>query len=481
MKARFVALILAGGLSKRFRSSTPKIFHELLDRPMIAWVIQALVDTRRLSLEDHTWELLDPFLIVTPPLERVPEAFWEPVKKEFPHLLLIPQPEPKGTGDAVRVALPHLPPCDGVLILCGDTPCITPQLLKDLLYRFCEQRGGIVLVTATLENPQGYGRVLREGQILRIVEEKDATPEERRVKEINAGIYVVAPQLLHTLVPRLLLSNAQKEYYLVDLVHLVQEQPPPPPVTAVPAPSAVEVLGVNDRLQLTTAAKILNRRLIEYWSQEGVSFLSPETTWLSSGVELSSDVLIEPLVVLRGRTRIGSGSRVGMGSYLQNTRVGENVTILPYVIADEAEIEAGARVGPFAHLRPRTLIREGTHIGNFVELKNTRIGPKSKANHLSYLGDAEIGRDVNVGAGTITCNYDGIAKHPTIIEDGAFIGSDTQLVAPVRVGRNAYVGAGTTVTRDVAPQALAISRVPQKEIPGYAQRRRSRSQAPEEG
>lgn len=474
MSTTISACILAGGKSRRFHSQTPKVLHEILDLPMVGWVIQALLEARKNKIELWRWELEEWITIVTPPFERTPKELWDPLCKLYPGILLVPQDQPRGTADAVRTALPHLPPSEGVLILNGDTPCLPPPLIERILSSYTEQGGGILFVTTIMENPEGYGRVLVENGKVRIVEEKDATSREREIREVNAGIYVVERKILEALLPKITPENAQGEFYLVDLIHLASELDPPPPITRFLWESPEDLLGVNDRYQLATALRILNQRIVRARAEGGVTFLSPETTWVGPFVEFEEDVIVEPGVHLMGRSWIGRGSRIGAGSILRNIRIGREVWIRPYVVGEEAEIEDRSVVGPFSHLRPKTVIREGSHIGNFVELKNTRIGPHSKANHLSYLGDAEIGREVNVGAGTITCNYDGVKKHPTIIEDGVFIGSDTQLVAPVRIGRNAYIGAGTTVTRDVSPEALAISRVPQKEIPGYAQRKRSR-------
>jgi bifunctional UDP-N-acetylglucosamine pyrophosphorylase/glucosamine-1-phosphate N-acetyltransferase len=479
MSTTISACILAGGQSKRFHSQTPKVLHEILDLPMVGWVIQAILESQREKRNLPGWELEERITVVTPPFERTPKELWEPLCQLYPGILLVPQDQPRGTADAVRSALPHLPPAEGVLILSGDTPCLPPALMSKILSAYAEQGGGILFVTTIMENPQGYGRVLVENGKVRIVEEKDATSREREIREVNAGIYVVARKILEELIPRITPENAQKEFYLVDLIPLASELDPPPPITRFLWQSPEDLLGVNDRFQLATALRTLNQRVLEARARKGVTFLSPETTWVGPFVEFEEDVVVEPGVHLTGRSWIGRGSRIGAGSILRNIRIGREVWIRPYVVGEDAEIEDQSVVGPFSHLRPKTVIREGSHIGNFVELKNTRIGPHSKANHLSYLGDAEIGKEVNVGAGTITCNYDGSKKHPTIVEDGVFIGSDTQLVAPVRIGHNAYIGAGTTVTHDVPPEALAISRVPQKEIPGYAQRKKSgRSSSP---
>jgi bifunctional UDP-N-acetylglucosamine pyrophosphorylase/glucosamine-1-phosphate N-acetyltransferase len=323
----------------------------------------------------------------------------------------------------------------------------------------------IRFLTATVEDPQGYGRVIRKGKKIRIVEERDLTPKQREIRRVNGGVYYGPKELFEKGVKTLTTNNAQGEKYLVDILSLY-------PAEEREVSDPEEILGINTRYDYMRGIKILNRRILKKWMDEGVTILSPETTWVEGDVKLHRDVFLEPGVYLKGKTSVGEESKVGTGSILLDTVVGPRVEIRPYVVAEKATIEESSFIGPFSHLRPNTWIKKGSHIGNFVELKNTIFGPHSKANHLSYLGDAEVGAEVNVGAGTITCNYDGVQKHRTIIEDGVFIGSDTQLVAPVKVGKNAYIGAGTTVTRDVPPESLAISRVPQKEIPNYARRKK---------
>jgi bifunctional UDP-N-acetylglucosamine pyrophosphorylase/glucosamine-1-phosphate N-acetyltransferase len=317
-----------------------------------------------------------------------------------------------------------------------------------------------------------YGRIVRDskGAVARIAEAKDATQEEKKIDEVNAGIYLFDGDQLFDNLRRLSSNNAQGEYYLTDILGMLRKSGKR--VGAVVVDDPVEALGVNSRADLATVESEIQRRVVEKLMAEGVTFRNPATVVIDSLVTIGPDTVIYPFVTVEGATKIGRGCVLDPGVHLHNVTVGDNVHLKSGTVAEDAVIEDEATVGPYAHLRPGTQLGKHVKVGNFVETKKAVFGDGAKASHLSYIGDAEVGADTNIGAGTITCNYDGVNKHKTIIEEGVFIGSDTQLVAPVRIGRGAYVGAGSTITKDVPPDSLALSRVPQKVIEGWATRRR---------
>jgi bifunctional UDP-N-acetylglucosamine pyrophosphorylase/glucosamine-1-phosphate N-acetyltransferase len=446
-------VILAAGKGTRMNSARSKVLHQVLGKPLISYPV------------DRAQEL------GAAPIVAVLGHQLEAVQKELlarhgeGAVTVVEQAEQKGTGHAVKLGLQPLGGWDGiVVILYGDVPLLRRQTLEALVDRAVES-GGLSMLSARVPDPTGYGRVLRdgEGRVTRIVEHKDATPAERQLDEINAGIYAAPAAFLREAVAHLVPQNAQGEYYLTDIVERAAGSIGAAAVLA----DAQEVAGINDRRQLAEAERALSRRLVDRWL-EHVTFRDPEAVWIEPDVVLEPDVEIGRNVALRGKTKIGRGTRIDDGVILQDTVVGEGTEIFPYCVMEKAEIGDGARVGPFARLRPEAKLGHGVHVGNFVEIKKTTLGRGSKANHLSYLGDAVIGEKVNVGAGTITCNYNGYEKFQTVIEDGVFVGSDTQLVAPVRVGKRAVIGAGTTVVKDVPEGALALSRVEQKNVEGYA-------------
>ena len=377
----------------------------------------------------------------------------------------------RGTGHAVLSAERHLLGYEGdVLILNGDLPALRPDTLLRFVDFHRASGAPLSLMTAVVDRPGGYGRVIRtyNGDVSRIVEEADATAEEKAIKEINCGIYCVEATWLWDPLKRARADNAQREIYLTDLVEILRRDGHK--VAAFRHPEAEEVLGVNDRRELSAAARALHRRKVLGLMEAGVTVLDPETTFVDVDVKVGQDTILEPGVMLLGATEIGRGVTIGMGSRVDDSVVGDGTVLLPYCVVSLSRIGRDCRIGPFAHLRPDTHLDEQARIGNFVETKKIRMGQGSKANHLTYLGDAEIGRNVNIGAGTITCNYDGVQKLRTVIEDEVFIGSDTQLVAPVRVRRGAYVGAGSTITKDVPSHALAISRSDQVVKEDWAKR-----------
>ena len=370
-----------------------------------------------------------------------------------------------GTGHAVMQAAPHLDERWPTLVLYGDVPLIRAETLKRLVQATGK---GLGLLTATLDGPTGYGRILRNGKkVMGIVEEKDANSRQRALREINTGIVVAPTKKLKSWLAKLQNNNAQKEYYLTDIVALATKERVP--VTAIQADTAWEALGVNSRAQLAELERIYQRKLAASLLEQGVALADPSRCDVRGNLACGRDVAIDVNCVFEGEVKLGDGVSVGANCVLKDVTVGPGTRVEPFCHLENADIGADCRIGPYARIRPgtRTRLADGVHIGNFVEVKASSIGAGSKANHLSYIGDSEVGRNVNVGAGTIVCNYDGANKHRTVIEDDVFIGSGTQLVAPVRVGRGATLGAGTTLTKDAPAGELTLSRVKQVSIPDW--------------
>jgi bifunctional UDP-N-acetylglucosamine pyrophosphorylase/glucosamine-1-phosphate N-acetyltransferase len=459
------AIVLAAGKGTRMRTLRAKVLHEICGRPLAYYPIRRALDVGA-----------DPVVVVVGyQAEEVESAVGGLFQKKEgeAQVHFVHQKEQLGTAHAVRTAREALRGFDGdVLILSGDTPLLTAEALRTVVEK--RGRAALAFATMTLENPTGYGRVVHapgSGPAL-VVEEKDATPAERTIKEVNAGLYCADASFLWKTLSQVGSTNAQSEFYLTDLVALAAEGP-----GAVAARvSPLEASGVNDQEELSLAARAMTRHIAQALMREGVTIEDPERFDCDEGVTVGPDTVIEPNVRLRGATRIGSHCRIGQGSVLNNTTVADGVTVNPYCVMDgkidrkersPVTVGAGAIVGPFARLRPGADLGRDVHIGNFVELKKTHMGEGSKANHLTYLGDATIGARVNVGCGTITCNYDGEAKHRTTIGDGAFIGSDAILVAPITIGDGAYVAAGSTLTDSVPPGALALGRSRQVNKEGW--------------
>jgi bifunctional UDP-N-acetylglucosamine pyrophosphorylase/glucosamine-1-phosphate N-acetyltransferase len=360
------------------------------------------------------------------------------------------------------------------IILNGDTPLLREETLRELLEVHRRQEATVTILTAVLEDANGYGRVVRpssDDYVSRIVEDRDADAAIKAIHEINVGTYAVNGDFLFSALEQLQPTNAQKEFYLTDIVQIAVQQKRR--VAAVTLEDPNEGLGVNTRRQLAEAEQMVRRQIRDRWLDAGVRMIDPASTWIDAEVTIGKDSVLYPNVMLEGSTAIGEDSIVRSGTRITDCTIGNRVEILDHCVLRDSRIEDDATLGPFAHLRPHVLVRKGAKIGNFVEAKKTELGEGSKANHLSYLGDAKIGKGVNIGAGTITCNYDGVRKAETIIEDGVFIGSDTQLVAPVTVGAGSVVAAGTTVTQDVPLDSLVISRVTQVTRPGWAAKRRA--------
>ena len=443
-----VVAILAAGKGTRMKSNLPKVLHSLGEKSLVERVIESaepLLPSRRL-------------VIVGYQSQEVKTAMDSIHGVEF-----VEQAVQLGTGHAIQQLLPHLQGYTGdLLILNGDVPLLRTETLKNLLQTHQENQNSCTILTAQLVNPQGYGRVFRnsEGIVQKIVEDKDCTPNQRENNRVNAGIYCFRWPDLADILPHLQANNAQKEYYLTDAVTQVGK------VMAVDVKDNQEILGINDRLQLATANDILQKRIKEKWLLAGVTLIDPASITIDETVELQPDVIIEPQTHLRGKTVIKAGSRIGPGSLIENSELGENVTVIYSVITDSV-IKSQTRIGPYAHLRGHAEVGIGCRIGNFVELKNTQLGDRTNVAHLSYLGDTTTGTQVNVGAGTITANYDGVKKHKTIIGDRTKTGSNSVLVAPITVGNDVYIAAGSTVTEDVPDDSLVIARSRQVVKPGW--------------
>lgn len=451
------AIVLAAGQGKRMKSKLSKVLHPLAGVPMLFYVLDLV---KRLEIQRT-------FVIIGHRAEQVSEAV-----SSWGVTCLLQDP-PLGTGHAVLQAKEALAGFSGsVLILSGDTPLLRPETVQRLWEVHQKERATMTLLTTRLANPYSYGRVVRKknGAIAKIVEEKDATPAERSIQEINTGVYIIEAPFLFDGLGEVQPNNQQKEYYLTDLIGIAARRGER---LAGAAADPDEVIGVNSRADLATAEGTLRKRIGARWMAEGVTILDPARVRIDASVEIGRDVVIHPGVALEGNTKIGEDC-VLHACRIENSRLGGQVVVKDYSVIEESEIESGASIGPFAHLRPGTVLRKGAKVGNFVEIKKTELGEGSKANHLSYLGDAVIGKEVNIGAGTITCNYDGVKKYQTVIEEGVFIGSDTQLVAPVRVGAGALIAAGSTITRDVPPEALAISRIRQENKEGWVRRRKTK-------
>jgi bifunctional UDP-N-acetylglucosamine pyrophosphorylase/glucosamine-1-phosphate N-acetyltransferase len=450
------AIILAAGKGTRMKSNLLKVMHPLGERPMISWPVQAAkaAGAGRIAL------------VVGHQAEKVRELFAADTGITF-----AVQAEQLGTGHAAAAAREALSGFSGtVFILCGDVPLLRPETLLAMLASHEERGAAVTVLTTHFDDPYGYGRVVKRegGRICRIVEEKDATPEERDITEVNSGIYCVEAEFLFRSLSGLKNDNAQGEYYLTDIVKTAADENRL--CLAFATGDAAEVMGVNDRVQLASAAAILRSRINRELMLSGVTLIDPATAYIEAGVEIGADTVIAPNVQISGSTVIGTECTVEANVIIRDCRIGSGVTIKAGSVLTEAEVGADAAIGPMAHLRPGSKLGAHVKIGNFVETKKIVMGEGSKASHLTYLGDAEIGRDVNIGCGTITCNYDGVNKHRTVIGDNVFVGSDVQLVAPVTVGSNSLIAAGTTVTRDVPPDSLVIARTPQVNKEGWTKK-----------
>jgi bifunctional UDP-N-acetylglucosamine pyrophosphorylase / glucosamine-1-phosphate N-acetyltransferase len=453
-------VVLAAGKGTRMKSARPKVLHHVLGVPMLEHVLRTVT---ALGIHPVT-------VVVGHEAEAVESAF---AGRSLRFVRQVPQ---LGTGHAVQTArdLVAENPTRPLLVLNGDLPLLRPETVLRLLEVHRSSGAAATLLTVVLDDPGAYGRVLRgtDGQVRAIVEARDASDQERAVREVNAGIYAYdVPDLLEVL-SGLQPQNAQGEYYLTDTVGLLRSAGRS--VHAVQAADPQEALGVNTMEELSQAAELLRGRRIRELMAAGVAVEDPASTWVGPDVEVEADVVLRAGTLLEGRTHVRAGARIGPFTRVVDTEVGAGAVVLDHCLLVQSVVEEGASIGPFAHLRPRSHVGRRGKVGNFVELKNTTLGEGSKAPHLSYVGDATVGAGVNIGAGTITCNYDGVDKHPTRIDAGAFVGSDTTLVAPVTIGEGAYVGAGSTITSDVPAHALAVGRARQVVKEGWARKRRER-------
>ncbi|NPA58476.1 MAG: UDP-N-acetylglucosamine diphosphorylase/glucosamine-1-phosphate N-acetyltransferase [Aquificae bacterium] len=474
---RHIAIILAAGKGTRFKSKKPKVVHNILGKPMIHYVSLAA----RWSNPERI------IYVVGHGKDHVIKAI------NCLNCTYVEQKEQLGTGHAVAQTKPYWENFDGiVMILNGDLPLVEGETLKnavkymEALMRFegasvesenrdyrNEKIAGVV-ITTKVPNPLGYGRIIKDKhhRIIEIVEEKDADHQTQQINEINTGIYLFYAPYLKEVIDKLQNDNAQNEYYLTDVVKLLNQMGKE--VYALLVPDYTQFIGVNDRWDLAKAENILRMKYLQFWSYAGTTFHNPETVYIEFDVELSPDVEVFPGVSLKGRTTVGEDTIIEEGVVLKNAKIGKNCRILKGSVIENSTIQDNAVIGPYARIRDNAVIGQEAQIGNFVEVKNSTIGEKTAAKHLSYIGDAEVGREVNIGAGTITCNYDGFQKHKTVIKDRAFIGSDTMLVAPIIVGEEAITGSGSVITKDVPDKALAVERSPMKIVENYAEKRKKR-------
>ncbi len=451
---------MAAGKGTRLKSKHPKVLHEIGGKPILAHVI---------ATAQNVVPAQDIFVIIGHEAERVREA----VAGSGVNFLL--QAEQRGTGHALMVTRDAIADkhYDHVIVLSGDAPLITAETIKRLGKFHIAQKATMTLLSADLDNPHGYGRVLRKGsgaEVQAIVEEKSATSRQKKIREINSGFYAFDAAALYEYIDQLSTANPHGEYYLTDMAgvfHRARKK-----VVASKTADAGEVLGSNTRAEMIMLDARLRLAKCRQLLEAGVTIYFPHTCVIDSDVEVGADTVIEPFVQLLGRTKIGEDCRIRSYSVIGNSVLGDGVLVKPGTIMEDSRVAAGAVLGPYTHMRPGSEVGEGAHLGNFVETKKIKLGKGSKANHLTYLGDAEIGEGVNIGAGTITCNYDGMNKYKTVIEDGAFIGSDSTLVAPVKIGRGSYVAAASCITEDVPPDALALGRARQSVKEGWARAKR---------
>lgn len=441
-------VILAAGQGTRMLSQRPKVLHELAGKPLLQHVYDVasvLAPAQVIVVYGHGGEFVR---------QRCSQirAHW------------VEQSQQLGTGHAVQQALPHIPEQDLVLVLCGDVPLITAATLQRLI---AAAESGFGLLTVTLDNPAGYGRILRDERrkVIGIVEERDATPEQRMIKEINTGLMAVSARWLREWLSRVGIDNAQGEYYLTDILSIAVAAGRS--ISTVSPNCKAEVQGINDRAQLAQLESYFRASQARSLMLQGLTLIDPARFDLRGEVTFGTDCVVDVNVILEGAVRLGNRVRIGANTVIRDSELGDDVVILPNCVIEDSSIDRGSQLGPFTRLRPETKLHEDVRIGNFVEIKKSEIASGTKINHLSYVGDTQVGKNVNIGAGTIVCNYDGANKQRTVIGDGVFVGSDTQLVAPVTIGEGATIGAGTTVTQDVPPGVLALSRTRQITIPRW--------------
>jgi len=457
MSRNLLTLVLAAGKGTRFKSNKIKVLHKLLNKPMVQWVVDSIRDLNPDKI----------YIIVGYQKENVQQAIGSD------GIEYVTQKEQLGTGHAVMAAYDELKPDDekDLLVINGDLPLIQTKTLR-LFHNYHRKQGNaLTFMTADLEDPTGFGRLIQTPEgFLRIIEEKDATPAQRKLKEANVGIYLFRIKDMLETIRRLNNKNIKSEYYLTDMIEIMGRSQKK--VGSFKTNNVEEIVGVNDRMELAKAIDVLRLRKIKELTFQGVTILDLSSVWIDHDVHIGSDTVIYPFVNIECGSKIGRNCILYSSTHIFQSEIGDDVRILPSTVIEESTIKKGAQIGPFTHLRPKTNIHSGARVGNFVEMKNTVFGRGSKAGHLSYLGDAQIGEKVNIGAGTITCNYDGIRKNKTIIDSEAFIGSGTELVAPVKIGKKSYIGAGSTVTKNVSPESLAVARSRQIEKAGWVKRKK---------
>jgi bifunctional UDP-N-acetylglucosamine pyrophosphorylase / glucosamine-1-phosphate N-acetyltransferase len=446
------AIILAAGEGKRMRSRRPKVLHPLCGRPLIGYALRVAR-----TVADRL------VMVVSPNADDVLDVAGDGV-------VAVEQRERLGTGHAVREARQACGDAPTILVLPSDMPLLTTETFERLVSHHAATGAAVTLVTANVAEPQGYGRVLRQrGRVTHVVEDRDATDDQKRITEINTAVYCFDARRFWPALAEVRPNNDQGEYYLTDVIGIMARAGGR--IEAITVQDPAEALGVNDRRQLATVAAIQRRRILDRLMESGVTIIDPATTYIEDGVAIGPDTIIYPQVVIEGASAVGSECVISSGCQIRSCRIGDRVLLKPYCVLTDSTIEDDAQLGPFCHLRPQAVIGTRAHVGNFIEVKNSRIGRGSKAPHVSYIGDATVGEGVNVGAGTIICNYDGVAKHRTRIGDRVFVGSNSTLVAPLTVGDGAYVAAGSTITRDVPAGALALGRAQQVDKPGWTERR----------
>lgn len=454
--ANMAAVILAAGKGTRMKSECSKVLHPISGQPLATFPVRL---AKQLGCQQTV-------MVVGHQADQVQQAFTDQ------DISFVLQQQQLGTGHALMVTEKALNDFSGtLLLLCGDVPLLSEQTLRELLNQHHQAQAAVTVLTATMENPTGYGRIVRQAdEIERIVEEKDATTEEKALNEINTGIYAFEAPLCFELLHQISNNNAQGEYYLTDIIALAKKAGHR--VCASLLKDANESMGINDRIQLSEATAIMRQRINRQHMLAGVTLIDPATTYIDVDVEIAADTVLYPNVHLRGKTTIGQHCTIETGAVIADCSIGDHNLIKAGSALEGAQLADHCTIGPMAHLRPGTQLHGHNKLGNFVETKKAQLGLRSQASHLTYIGDAELGCDINLGCGTITCNYDGVNKFKTIIEDGVFVGSDTQFIAPVTIGRNSVIGAGSTITKDVPADALALSRSDQKVIKGWSKRKK---------
>jgi len=460
-----VAIVLAAGLGSRMKSDRPKGLHAVAGRPMVYWPVKAALDagcSRVAVVVGHGAE----------DVEAGVRGLFPGADLAFPR-----QERQLGTAHATLCARQAAEGFAHALLINGDLPLLTGDTFRVLRDAYAQAGGACALVTSVVDDPGGFGRIVRDadGRVERIVERRDATPQQIAIHEVNVGVYLARTDLVFPMLAAVGDENAVGEFYFTDIVAMMRARGLGVGDHVLASPD--EAMQVNDRCELAAAETAMHLRHARHLMAEGVTIHRPASVLIDPDCRVDRDTEIWPGVEMHAGSHVGARCVVGRGAVLSGVAVGDGVEIKPYCVLTDSMVEDDGKLGPFSHLRPLSVMRKGSHVGNFCEMKNSVLGEGSKANHLTYLGDCTVGRKANIGAGTITCNYDGVNKFPTVIEDGAFIGSDTQLVAPVRVGKEAYVGAGATITKDVPAGALAVTRVPQVNVEGYVERKRQKRES----